>query len=308
MVKEFFKSLFGASGKEVSGLAVLILVLLIGFLVPKVMSKFSNRAINNFPEDKRMLDSLVVILAERQQKPNQQTSQQIRPHKFNPNNVDYEELITLGFNDIISKRIVNYRNKGGTFYHKSDLYKIYGIDSNLVNQLFSYIELPVTKVNIHTPKNELVNTSTHKVKGSIKEIELPDFDINIADTAMLQTIKGIGSVFAKRIVNYRESLGGFISKSQLFEVYNLDSAVISRLYDKIYLDSSLHVKRIFINRAKVTELAQHPYISWQQAKLLVAYRNQHGDFKTTRDLVKVYGIEEKDIKRIAPYIDCSPTN
>jgi competence protein ComEA len=47
-------------------------------------------------------------------------------------------------------------------------------------------------------------------------------ELNAADSAKLTTIDGIGGAFAKRIIYYRERLGGFIAKEQLKEVFGID--------------------------------------------------------------------------------------
>jgi competence ComEA-like helix-hairpin-helix protein len=48
-------------------------------------------------------------------------------------------------------------------------------------------------------------------------------DINTADSAAWVALNGIGPGFAKRIMTYREKLGGFYQVDQLKEVYGLDS-------------------------------------------------------------------------------------
>ena len=47
-------------------------------------------------------------------------------------------------------------------------------------------------------------------------------ELNTADTTILKKVPGIGSTFARRIMKYRELLGGFYDVSQLAEVYGID--------------------------------------------------------------------------------------
>ena len=130
----------------------------------------------------------------------------------------------------------------------------------------------------------------------------------MADTATLKTIKGIGSVLSKRIIDFRENLGGFIDSNQLYEVYNLDSVVVLRLISKMYIDANFIPGKLQINLASEKELAGHPYLSYQQARLIIAYRNQHGDYKSEKDLLKVYAVDEKDVIRIVSYLDWTASN
>ena len=278
-------------------------------LVPRVINRLTAKDDSHWLEDEKMLDSLVVLLE------TDKKHRQIKPempgevHYFNPNEASSLELQSLGFSEKITQRIINYREKGGSFKIKGDLYKIYAIDSSRVEELYEYIALPEK-----LPRAEILDKSTKttinktKIVTKVKPVELPDFDINTADTAILQTIKGIGSVLSRRIIDFRENLGGFIENEQLYEVYNLDSVVASSLITKMYIDDNFIPTKLPINRASEEELAHHPYLSWQQARLIISYRRQHGDFDSGQDLVKVYAVDENDVRRIASYLDWTPSN
>ena len=308
-MKEFFKSLFGASSKEVMGFSFLIIVLVISLIVPRVFNKLTAKDASHWAEDEKTLDSLVALL-EKEKKPGRKIAKvPVDLHYFNPNEAPYPELLTLGFSEKIARRIINYREKGGSFKIRKDLYKIYDIDSSLVTELYNYIELP-EKVKKSSVRKITYAESKKKppLVAKTKHEELPDFDINKVDTSTLQTIKGIGSVLSKRIIDFRDNLGGFIIDDQLYEVYNLDSAVVMRLLTKMYIEDNFSPEKLFINQVNEKELAGHPYISWQQARLIIAYRSQHGDYRVEEDLLKVYAIEENDVQRIASYLDWTPSN
>ena len=51
-------------------------------------------------------------------------------------------------------------------------------------------------------------------------------ELNTADTATLKKIPGIGSYYARKIVAYREALGGFVSKSQVTEIDGLPPDIV----------------------------------------------------------------------------------
>ena len=55
---------------------------------------------------------------------------------------------------------------------------------------------------------------------------------------MLKQIYGIGSVLSKRIVRHRDLLGGFHSKSQLLDVYAMDTNVYEDFIHQISVDLS----------------------------------------------------------------------
>ena len=309
-MKEFFNSLFGISGKEIKGLSLLILVLVLILLTPRIINYFSSTDRTYIVEDAKILDSLVAVL-EHYDKSGSEIDQ--LPHAifdFNPNKVSLDDLILLGFGETISKRIINYRNKGGVFKVKGDLFKIYGIDSVLVDKLLPSISLP-TYLASRSSSKALVETqelTQKRVTNSRKPKELPDFDINLADTSMLQTIKGIGSVLSSRIIEFRDNMGGIVDVNQLYEVYNLDTIVADRLINKIYIETLFTPNSLLINEISESVLASHPYISWKQARLIIAYRNQHGRFTSTADLLKVYSVDEDLIEKITPYLAWTPAN
>ena len=308
-MKEFFRSLFGASSKEITGLSALIIILVISLIVPGIVNNLTAEDDSHWAEDEKMLDSLVALLEKDSRSRGQESVTPQDIHYFNPNLASSSELQSLGFNERVANRIINYREKGGSFKIKDDLYKIYDIDSSLIEELYSFIELPEKTPRVEVwrkPKEEIAGN--YKVVVTVTPVELPAFNINTADTAILKTIKGIGSVLSKRIIDFRNNLGGYIDANQLYEVYNLDSMVIERLLKKMYIEDNFMPDKLVINRVEEKELAGHPYISWQQARLVIAYRNQHGDYNSQQDLLSVYGIEQNDIQRIVSYLDWTPSN
>jgi len=46
---------------------------------------------------------------------------------FNPNTATYKELTTLGLSSKTANTLINFREKGGKFYKKEDLKKVYGL-------------------------------------------------------------------------------------------------------------------------------------------------------------------------------------
>ena len=301
-MKDFFRSLFGATGKEVNGVIILVTIFLIAMAYPAIHKITTPKMTKIDEADARILDSLVTILSV------DQIPEKIDIEKFsfNPNSVTEAELARLGFSTQTTRQIINYRQAGGNFRIKSDLLKIYSIDSSLVYNLFSYIELPESLIqesnkaisNTTKPENPRLNDIVE-----VSERVVERFNLNLADTAMLQTVRGIGSVLSARIVSFRDKLGGFATINQLYEVYNLDSVVINDLLEISFVPESPAITPIRINQVAEDELSNHPYISRKQARLIIAYRNQHGSFESESDLLEVYLVNDSDIKRLRPYLN-----
>lgn len=123
-----------------------------------------------------------------------------------------------------------------------------------------------------------------------------------ADSSTLQIVPGIGPALAGRIIKYQVNLGGFYQAGQLNEVYGINAETARAIWD--FFDFDVHIfRKIAINHADVNELAKHPYISYSQAKVLVAYRAQHGAFHAEDDLLKIRIFKADWIRKVSPYLD-----
>jgi competence ComEA-like helix-hairpin-helix protein len=248
----------------------------------------------DFSHERNVLDSLVALL-EKDTLPSSDSLVTQALFPFNPNTATQNELRMLGFSEEIVKRMLNYRAKGGKFSVKSDLLKIYGMDTLSFKKTYNFIQLP-------TSRNWVSLAHTHRPKKLQTSQRDSLFNINTADSATLMRINGIGPVLSARIVRYREKLGGFISKSQLNEVYGLDSTVVRRLAATCFINAEFEVRKLNINILDEVELSGHPYLSRSEAKAIVAYRFQHGNYPTIQDIRKILSIEEKTFRKIEPYL------
>ncbi len=300
-MKSFFKSFFGITGKETNAFTVLFVVLVMVLAVPRLVTLWSKP--DELPEnDRQQLDSLLASLAA------DTLSKAPVLFGFDPNTISQDSLQLLGFDEHVAGRILRYRQAGGRFYQPQDMLKIYGIDSQLVQQLLPFmvisrVKRPDTPPNV-TAVSRADSAGRRMMPKQSKKWQ--PFDINRADTAMLQVIRGIGSVLSRRIVKYRSRLGGFVRPEQLYEVYNLDSAVVQKLLEMSFIAADFEPQKLAVNRATVSELADHPYISRQQARLIVAYRQQHGPFASVADLSQVYGMDSLTLHNILPYLSWEP--
>lgn len=221
----------------------------------------------------------------------------IVPTFFNPNRINEDKWIQLGFKKKIAERIINYRNKGGSFKKKEDLLKIYGINQKLVNSYFDYIILPAPKTKPKSPTLKKVMEKMVIEKESVK------FDLNLADSTQLQIVKGIGPVLSGRIIKYREMLGGFISADQIREVYGIKEDVYQRMLSHFGILLKTTTKKISINQDSISLLAKHPYLDFNTSRSIVKYRIQHGDYHSLEELKNIHTLSDSLFQKIAPYLD-----
>lgn len=123
-----------------------------------------------------------------------------------------------------------------------------------------------------------------------------------ADSIVLQIVPGIGQTMAGRIIKFRENLGGLHQKEQLLEVYGMKPEVMERVFEYFEFTSGIS-KKIKINDLDVSELAKHPYLNYGTAKVLVAFREQHGKYTSAEDLLKIKIFNEEWLQRLRPYLE-----
>ena len=127
-------------------------------------------------------------------------------------------------------------------------------------------------------------------------------ELNTADTLELRGLPSIGPWLARKIVEYRERLGGFYSNDQLLEVYRLTPGKLDTIAPFLVIDTSM-VRRIDINNVKLEELLNYPYLSRSQSKGLLAYRQKHGPFGSISEIRKCLLIDEKTFEKVRDYME-----
>lgn len=214
--------------------------------------------------------------------------QKITYFNFNPNSITKEEWSKLGFKDWQVKTIFNYKEKGGSWKTKSDVSKIYGVSPEEYQKLEPFILLP----------EEIEKTSTNSTSKNYNT----KVNVNTADAKELTNLKGINSEkYAAIIIKYRTSLGGFIKKEQLKEVWNLSEETYKGFEAQIDL-GNIKPNQLNINTVNTDELKQHPYIEWKTANAIEKYRKANGKFKTVEDVKKIHLISDEIYHKIAPYL------
>ena len=96
-------------------------------------------------------------------------------------------------------------------------------------------------------------------------------ELNTADTLLLTELRGIGPAFARRIVSYRQRLGGFYRPEQLLEVYGFTDELYGKIAPNVWADASLIVP-LAVNELGIAQLKRHPYVTYYEAKAIYERR------------------------------------
>lgn len=214
---------------------------------------------------------------------------------FDPNVIDMTGWQRLGLSAKQSAVILKYVAKGGRFRKKEDLKKMYIISPDRYRVLAPYVNIVPAAVRAGLyekpgpPRPDYAGAAPKTV------------EVNGADSALLCEIKGIGPAFASRIIKYRTRIGGFYHKTQLMEVFGLDSLKYLEISGQVSVDQQL-IKKISVNAVVFEELKNHPYLRYKQINALIQYRKQHGNYSNIADLTKVLLLNPETIRRMAPYL------
>ncbi|WP_214228570.1 helix-hairpin-helix domain-containing protein [Pedobacter sp. B4-66] len=215
---------------------------------------------------------------------------------FDPNTINADEWQRLGLSFKQSAAILKYLAKGGRFKKAEDVQKMYTINEKMYAKLYPYVRIESSDIGKGIKHGDSFNGKADGVVPKVKIVE-----INGADSVTLIQIRGIGASFAKRIIKYRERVGGFYKKEQLLEVFGLDSAKFEEVKNQISVNAK-ELKKININTAKLEDFKGHPYIRYKQVNAIIEYRKQHGNYSNIADLNKVAIFSQDMIERLAPYL------
>lgn len=216
---------------------------------------------------------------------------------FDPNRADSVELSSLGLSPFVVRNILKYRQKGGRFRTVESLARIYGLTEKKFEELKPYVRIAPMEEKKRKEKVDSVVRPAWKEKKAFKYPEGTLVDVNVADTAELKKIPGIGSGIAKAIVGYRNRLGGFYSLEQLDEI----SYVTPDMLKWFKLEApALHP--LDINKESLDKLRAHPYLNFYQAKVIVEHRRKRGAIKSLSQLALYEEFTEKDLKRLSAYM------
>lgn len=252
---------------------------------------------------------------------------------FDPNTADSTTLLKMGLQPWQVRNIYKYRAKGGVYREPQDFAKVYGLTVKQYRELEPYIRIS----SDYRPAAEVYARQNHNYRrsggysynsgygssssgqrtaspGAFRDVtpsHVRDtvaypvklkpgerIDLNAADTSMLKKVPGIGSFFARKVVAYRERLGGFYSAQQLLEIEGFPEEA-----QAFFTVRPGMVRRINVNKLTLSQMRQHPYINFYMAKAIADRRRLKGPLASLNDLSLLPDFTPEVIERLSHYVE-----
>lgn len=283
-MKQRFISYLYFTRKERLGSVVLLAFCAVVFAMPNIREWYQPQCKTDFTAFETAMKSFRTTQSD--------TSPTVRLFFFNPNLASRDELLQLGLSEKVAGNICNYRDKGGVFRKADDLGRIWSLQPADFERIKPYIRLGKDGYS-----------DDDKKSTQIKQAEEGPLDLNTADSDAFQKLPMVGEKRAAQIIRYRDALGGFVSVSQLSEMYGLPDSIFALIGPKLTIIGTTSLRRLSLNSATAAQLEAHPYISRKQAEIIVSYRNQHGFYKSVEDLRQIRVFSDGEwLQKTLPYL------
>lgn len=219
---------------------------------------------------------------------------------FDPNSADSTQLLRLGLQPWQVRNIYKFRAAGGVYRQPRDFARLYGLTLKQYRRLEPYIrikeeDMPAERYFYKYEPIEERDTMKYPIKLQAEERIV----LNRADTAQLRKVPGIGPYFARKIVEYRERLGGYYRVQQLLEIEDFPETAV----DFFIIPDDTQLRKLNINRLSLNELKRHPYLNFYQARAIVDYRRLHGTIQSLDQLSLLRDFPREAIERLTPYVE-----
>ena len=243
----------------------------------------------SFTPDKISLKSFEKEFEALQQKSVEESKPKIYP--FNPNFITLYKGYTLGMSVEEIERLQILRVKDRWVNSAKEFQQVTGVSDSLLHTISPFFKFPKWV------------TQTQQKKSIPKNTML---DLNLATTAKLQSVYGIGPKLSERILRYRSKFeGGFADMVELKAVYGLTDEVIEQIKQRFVIKHPRSIVKINLNEAHQEDLVKIPFIDYELAYTIVEMRVLKEGFKSIEELTKLkdFPTDKLDIIKLYLYVN-----
>ena len=213
-----------------------------------------------------------------------------KTYSFNPNYISDFKAYQIGLSIEETDRLFAFREKGNFINSIDDFQKVTAVSDSLLALISPLFKFP-----------SWLNKKKHKPLAHGKAPSTIR-DINQVTIEQLDSIKGVNTKLAQRIVSYKNLLKGYSLNEQLYEVYYLDRKTAGNILRHYQVIQPPQIDKLNMNTASFKEFLQVPYIDYELTKKLIAYRDDNVLFQNLEELKKIDSFPLEKFDRIALYL------
>ena len=220
----------------------------------------------------------------------------LRIFPFNPNFLTDSRGYSLGLTVDEIDKLHAFRAQDNWINSAEDFQKVTGVHDTILEKISKYFRFPEW-VNNPRQNNAIVTGASVSSPAVLNKQ-----DLNSASLDDLIAVRGIGETLAKRIINYRNRIGGFVHDIQLKDIYGLSFEAREELQRYFTVKNAPQIELLNINTASVLELSEVPYFNYELAREIVNYRTLNEGIENFEELAKIKEFPSEKIDRIALYL------
>ena len=214
-------------------------------------------------------------------------------YPFNPNFISDYKAYTLGLTAAQFDRLSRYRSKNKWINSLKDFKVVTKASDSLMAIIGPLFKFP----------DWVVKSSSSPQKTSSLALSYKDkIDLNVATSAQLQQVRGIGPALSARIISYKDKLGGFSADKQLLSVWGLSERVVANVLAAFTVKTPKQIHQISVNTASASDIATISGISYDLAKQIWEFRVLRQKIVSLSELQKIEGMTASKYALIELYL------